>query len=97
MRSLERPTEVERLTGIEEFDGEHTLGVENHLVEFRTSIGSHADVVFLSLASGNAIDRTRHTERLALADDGGSSVLCDHKTTIDTWIGNEETGKTACA
>ena len=49
-RRLERAAEFECLGGVEQFDCKHTLRVEYYLVQFYCCIGTHADMVFLSLA-----------------------------------------------
>ena len=71
-------TEVECLSGIEEFDGHDALGVFHDLIALCGSVAAHADEVFLVLTAGDAVDAAGGAELFALADDGGGSVLRSH-------------------
>ena len=83
-------TEVEGLSGIEEFDGHDTFGVFHYAVALGGSVAAHADEVFLVLAAGDAVYTAWGAELLALADDGGGSVLRNHEAAVEAGFCHEE-------
>ena len=56
-RRLQRPAELQGLGSIEQLDGQHTLRVEHHLIQFCGRIGTPTDMIFLPLRRRNAVYR----------------------------------------
>ena len=87
-------TEVECLGSIEKLDGHDALGVFHDLIALCGSVAAHADEVFLILTAGDAVDAAGEAELFALADDGGSGILGNHESAVETGFGNKEAGQT---
>ena len=85
-------TEVEGLSGVEELDGQHALGVLTHLVALGGGVATHADEVLLVLTAGDAIDRAGRAELFALAHDAGGGILRNHEAAVEAGLGDEERG-----
>lgn len=96
-RAFQRTAEFQSLCGVHQFDGKDMVEIVHDFVEFRGCIGSHADVVFLSVARHDGVAAGGITIHLVLADHRCCGVLRNHKSGIQSGVGHEEFGQPAQA
>src|SRR5690554_1058863 len=89
--------EIQRLGGIQQFNGQNPLRVFDHFQGFDGGVGAHAHVVFLSVGRVDGIHRRGGAQLLVFADDGRGGVLGNHEAGIQPRIGDEKCRKIAQA
>ena len=90
-----RTTEFYSLGGIHQLDGQDKIEVIHDLEEFDRGIRTHADVILLSVAGYDRVAAGGIAVHFVLAHHARGCILRDHKTGVQTGIGNKEFGQAA--
>lgn len=92
-RGFQRTTELDALGGIHQFDRKDVFQIVHDAIQLGSSIGSHTDMVFLSVGGHDRVAAGGIAIHLILTDHRGGSILRYHETGIQTGIGNQKFGQ----
>jgi uracil-DNA glycosylase len=85
--------ELDRLRRREQLDRKRALGVREHLPQLQSGGVPHRDVILLTGARRDRIDRRGVAERLVLGDERRRDVLRDHEAAVQAAVRREEGGQ----
>lgn len=83
-------TELEGLRGIEHLYAEDLLHILHYPHTLGSGVCAHAHMILLTLRRINGIHHTGGTQLLVLAHYGGSRILRDHESGVQTGLGHQE-------
>ena len=92
-RRLQRTAELDALRGVHQLYGKYVLQIVHDAVELGSGIGTHTDVVFLSVGGNNRIAARRVAIHLVLTDHRSGCVLRYHKAGIQSGICHQKFGQ----
>ena len=93
-RGFQRTAELDALGGIHQFDRKDVFQIVHDTIQLGSRIGTHADMVFLSVGGNDGVATGSIAIHLILTDHRGGSILRYHETGIQTGIGNQKFGQT---